>query len=37
LEKFLINPKNAQWLLDEFIWPGNQGCSGLNEDTKIVS
>ena len=31
IERFLENPYEAEWLLDESIWPGNQGCSGLSQ------
>lgn len=30
IEKFLDNPNEAPWLLDEIVWPNNKGCSGIN-------
>jgi hypothetical protein len=32
VQKFLDNPENPEWNLDENPWPSNQGCSGIRRN-----
>lgn len=35
VQRFLDNPTEAPWLVDEDPWPSNSGCSGLSTFRKI--